>query len=122
MTVAVPLAMPAKTVMHLPALRVQVAPTVPTAVFDEVKLTAPEGVFEAVVVSVTVAVQVEVPPGAIELGVHETAVEVLSTVTLCVTVAPWMVSERGVPPASFTETHVLGGVATLFGLQPREVG
>ena len=79
-TVAVPAATPVNVVVQWPDDRVQLAPTVPTAVFEEVKLTVPVGVLEAVVVSVAVAVQVEVPPGATELGVHETVVDVLSLV------------------------------------------
>ena len=78
MTVAVPIATPVKVVAHFPEDRVQLAPTVPTAVSEDVKLTVPVGVFEAVVVSVTVAVQVEVALGAIVLGLQATTVEVLS--------------------------------------------
>lgn len=69
---------PAKETVHLPKDKVQLAPTVPTAVLDEVKLTLPPGVFAGVVVSVTVAVQVESPAGTIVLGLHATLVEVLS--------------------------------------------
>ncbi len=60
MTVAVPTATPVKVTEHLPADKVQLAPTVPTAVFDDVKLTEPVGVLAAFVVSATVAVQAEV--------------------------------------------------------------
>ena len=74
--------MPAATAVnvtvHEPDVKVQLAPTVPTAVFEDVKLTVPVGVLDAVVVSVTVTVQVEVPPGAIEPGLQETPVVVLS--------------------------------------------
>jgi hypothetical protein len=78
-TVAVPAATAVKLTEQLPvADRVQLAPTVPTAVLDETKLTVPDGVFAATVVSVTVAVQVEVEPTVIEAGLHATAVEVLS--------------------------------------------
>src|SRR5438552_16345407 len=80
-TVAVPAATPVKATEHLPEDRKQLAPTVPTAVSEEVKLTTPVGVFEAVVVSVTVAVQVETPVGTIEPGLQATLVEVLSLVT-----------------------------------------
>jgi len=38
------------------------------------------------------------------------------------TLAPWMFSERGVPNASATRTHVFGGEATLLAEQPGEVG
>ena len=58
--------------------RVQLAPTVPTVVSDEVKLTLPDGIFEAVVVSVTATEQDEVPVGTMEAGVQLTLVEVLS--------------------------------------------
>jgi len=80
-TVAVPAATPVKATEHLPEDRMQLAPTVPTAVLEEVKLKVPVGVFEAVVVSVTVAVQVETPVGTIEPGLQATLVEVLSLVT-----------------------------------------
>lgn len=43
-----------------------------------VKVTVPDGILEAVVVSVTVAVHDEVWPVLIELGLHDTLVEVLS--------------------------------------------
>jgi len=80
-TVAVPGATPAKVTGQLPDTRVQLAATVPTAVLEELKLTVPVGVFEAVVVSVMVAVQVETPVGTIEPGLQATLVEVLSLVT-----------------------------------------
>ena len=78
MTVAVPAATPVNVAVQCPDDSVQLIVTVPTAVFDEVKPTAPVGVLEAVVVSVTVAVHVDVPAGATEAELHETAVEVLS--------------------------------------------
>jgi len=56
--------------------KVQLAPTVPTAVLDETKLTMPVGVVGVVKVSVTVAVQVEVPPRLMEIGLQATAVDV----------------------------------------------
>jgi hypothetical protein len=79
-TVAVPEATPVKVTEQLPAVNIQLAPTVPTAVFDDVKLTEPVGVFAAFVVSITVAIQVVVPPTAIVVGgvPQTTAVEVLS--------------------------------------------
>jgi hypothetical protein len=77
-TVALPEATPVKVTEQLPAVNIQLAPTVPTAVFDDVKLTEPVGVFAAFVVSVTVAVQLEVPLAEIELGLQTTAVAVLS--------------------------------------------
>ena len=67
-----------KVTAQLPDVNKQLAPTVPTAVFDDVKLTVPVGVFAGVVVSVTVAVQVEVAPGTIVLGLQTTLVEVVS--------------------------------------------
>ena len=77
-TVAVPADTPVKATVQVPDTpRAQLAPTVPTAVFDDVKLTVPDGVFAALVVSVTVAVQVDVPPMLIGVA-HETAVDVLS--------------------------------------------
>ena len=79
---------------------VQVAPTVPTAVLDEVKLTLPVGMCEAVVVSATVAVHVEVPPGGIELGLQETVVDVLSfgAATVIVLEVPELVLWDESPP------------------------
>ncbi len=78
MTVAVPVATPVNVVVHLPDSRVQLGATVPTAMFDDVKLTEPVGLLEAVVVSVTVTAQVDVAVGRIVLGVQITAVDVLS--------------------------------------------
>ncbi len=78
MTVAVPVATPVNVTVHFPDTRVQLGATVPTAMSDDVKLTEPVGVLEAVVVSVTVAVQVEVAVGRIVPGVQVTAVDVLS--------------------------------------------
>jgi len=87
-TVAVPTATPVKVTVHLPDDKVQLAPTVPTDVFEDTKLTVPLGVFDADVVSVTVAVQAEVPVGAIVLGLQATAVDVSSLlVAVTVTVA-----------------------------------
>jgi hypothetical protein len=77
-TVAVPGAIPVKLTEQLPDTSVQLAPTVKTAVLDETKLTVPVGVFDGFVVSVTVAVQVDVPPMIIVAGLQATAVEVLS--------------------------------------------
>jgi hypothetical protein len=91
-TVAVPTATPVNVTVHLPDDKVQLAPTVPTEVFEDTKLTVPPGVFDAVVVSATVAVQVEIPVGTMLLGLHATAVEVLSLlVTVTVTVAAELV-------------------------------
>ncbi len=88
MTVAVPTATPVKATVHLPDDKMQLAPTVPTVVSDDVKLTVPVGVLDAVVVSVTVTVQVEVAPGRIVLGLHATLVDVVSLpVTVTVIVA-----------------------------------
>jgi hypothetical protein len=87
-TVAVPLATPVKVTVHLPVNSMQLAPTVPTAIFEETKFTVPVGVLDGVVVSVTVAVQVEVPAGTIVLGPQTTPVDVLSwPVAVTVTVA-----------------------------------
>jgi hypothetical protein len=80
-TVAVPTATLVKVTEQLAVVadKGQLAPTVPTAVFDGVKLTEPVGVLEAVVVSVTEAVQVEIPPGTIVLGLQATTVLVVSS-------------------------------------------
>ena len=69
-TVAVPAAIPMKSAVHLPADKVQLAATVPTSGFDDPKLTVPVGIFEAVVVSGMVAVQVDLPPDGTVLGLH----------------------------------------------------
>ncbi len=92
MTVAVPAATPVKitgTEQLAVVDKVQLAPTVPTAVFDDTKFTEPVGVLAAFVISVTVAVQLEVPPAAIVVGGPQvTLVAVLSlAVTVPVTVA-----------------------------------
>jgi hypothetical protein len=60
----------------------QLAPTVPKVISDETKVTLPIGILEAFVVSVTLALQVEFPPGTTVVGLQETVVEVLSFVTL----------------------------------------
>ena len=78
MTVAVPGATPVKTAVQLPDTRVQLAATVPTAVFDDVKLTVPVGVFPGVVVSLIVLVQMEVALGAIVAGLQATLLDVSS--------------------------------------------
>jgi hypothetical protein len=57
---------------------VQLVPIVPTVVSEDVKLTSPVGTFEAVVVSVTVTVHVEVLPTLIDAGAQVTLVEVSS--------------------------------------------
>ena len=80
---------PVNVTEQLPADRVQVLvlnepPVVPGV---RVKVTVPVGVFEAVVVSMTVATQVEVAPRATELGLQAMLVAVLSlpeTVTVIV--------------------------------------
>jgi hypothetical protein len=90
-TVAVPAATPVKVTEQLVGLtvpvRVQLAPTVPTAVLDETKLTVPGGAVGVVKVSVTVAVQLVVPPALIVVGgvPQTTAVDVgCVTMTLIV--------------------------------------
>ena len=85
MTVAVPVAVPVKVTEQLPDVRPQLAalrepPVVPA---DNVKVTVPVGVFDGVVMSETVAVQVDawlITTGLLQL----TAVDVLSF-TGCVT-------------------------------------
>ncbi len=72
-----------ETVVDVPeGDNVQIAPTVPTAVLDDVKLTEPLGAAVAaggLVVSVTVAVQLVAPPGTIVMGGPQaTTVTVLS--------------------------------------------
>lgn len=90
-TVAEPGETPVKDTLQLPLTRGQLAPTVPTELAEDVKVTVPVGVFAALVVSVTVAVQVEVPPMLMLAGAHETEVDVLSSgagVTLIVPEVP----------------------------------
>ena len=86
-TVAVPADTPVKTAVQLPDTKVQLAATVPIALFDDTKFTVPVGVFAGIVVSVTTAVQVEVPPMLMLLGLQATAVDVLSSGTWLVKVA-----------------------------------
>jgi hypothetical protein len=77
-TVAVPGATPVKIATQLPPDKAQLAATVPTAVFEDTKFTLPVGVLAGVVVSATVAVQVEVPPMLIEARLQTTVVVVAS--------------------------------------------
>jgi hypothetical protein len=79
--VAVPAATPVNFAVHMPDESVQLAATVPAAVFEDVKVTVPVGMLEGVVVSVTVAVHVEAPVGMIVAGVHTITVDVVSNVT-----------------------------------------
>lgn len=65
--------------LQLPPTSEQLAAAVPTAVFDEVKLTVPDGILAEVVVSETVAVHDEVAPIAMLAGAHDTDVDVLSS-------------------------------------------
>ena len=87
--VAVPVATLVKSAVHLPADSEQLADTVPTPGFDDAKLTVPVGTFEAVVVSGTDAVQLEVPPMAIVLGLHAILEDVLSFAPVGVGLVPW---------------------------------
>src|SRR5438093_10150181 len=64
---------------HVVSSRVQLVSAVPVVVLYNVKLTVPDGVFAGVVVSETVAVQVDVPPMLIDAGAQTTVVEVLSS-------------------------------------------
>ncbi len=82
MTVALPGATPVKLTEQLPTVRAQLAPTVPTAVFDETKVTVPVAVLAAFVRSVTVAVQVDAAPMLMLAGVQATAVDVVSLATV----------------------------------------
>jgi hypothetical protein len=61
----------------LDEFNVQLAPTVPTPVLDDVKLTVPVGTFPALVVSTTVTAQKLVVLAVKEAG-QTTLVEVLS--------------------------------------------
>jgi hypothetical protein len=90
-TPKVPGATPVAEAVQLPDDRVQLIPTVPIVVLVERKLTDPDGVFDGLVVSATVTVQVEVLPILIEVGLQTTLVEVLSGaagVTVIVPEAP----------------------------------
>lgn len=84
MIVKVPAPTPVAVTVQLPEVRLQLLLTVPTRVLDEVKVTEPVGTLDGFVVSATVVVHVDVPPGAIVVGAHETVVEVLSL--------PWAVT------------------------------
>jgi len=89
---AVPGATPVNVTVHAPALKVHEAPTVPTGVFDEVKLTLPPGTFEGVVVSLTVTAHAEVPVRMIVVGLQAMLIEALSlVVAVTVTVAEALV-------------------------------
>ncbi len=92
MTVAVPGATPVKAAVQLPPDKMQLAATVPTAVFEDTKVTLPVGVREAVVVSVTVAVHVEVPPMLMEARLQLTAVDVPSATTVIMLDVPELVA------------------------------
>ena len=87
-TVAEPGATPVKAAVQLPPDKMQLAATVPTAVFEDTKFTLPVAVREAVVVSVTIAVHEEVPPMLIETGAQLTAVDVLSFTTVILLEVP----------------------------------
>ncbi len=76
--VAVPVVMPVKSAVHEPADSVQLAATAPTLGSDDVKLTTPVGVFEAVVVSGTAALQIDFSPEAMVPGLHAILEDVLS--------------------------------------------
>ena len=65
----------------------QAEPTVPTVASDEVKLTTPDGLLDAEVVSETVTVQEPVRPTVTEAE-QETAVEVESLITVIVLEVP----------------------------------
>ena len=98
MIVAVPATTAVNVTEHVPDVNVQLAPTVPTAVLDEVKLTLPPGTLCAFVVSATATAHVEVAPGLIMLGLHVTLVEVLSFADfVTVTVAAELVLVLCVP-------------------------
>jgi len=87
-TVKEPDATPVTVAVQLPPDNAQLAPTVPTAVSDEERLTLPDGVFAGFVVSATVRVQEPVRPTVTEAE-HDTTVVVSSFVggvTVTVTV------------------------------------
>jgi len=92
LTVAEPGATPVKVTVQVPVPpSVQLAATVPTAVFDDVNVTVPLGVMAVPTsVSVTVAVQVEPPPMLMLDGAQETPVDVdrLFTVIVFEVVGP----------------------------------
>jgi len=76
-----PGARPVKVTEQLPETKLQLAPTVPAAGFDAVKLTVPVGVLEVEFRSVTVAVHVDVWPTRMMLGAQTTPVDVVSFTT-----------------------------------------
>lgn len=87
-TVADPGATPVNETVQLPPIRVQLASTVPTLVLEEMKLTVPDGMFAEVVVSETVAVQVETAPMLIVAGTQDTDTEVLSNTAVLTVIVP----------------------------------
>ena len=106
-TVVVPGATAVKAAPQLPDARVQLATTVPTAVFDETKFTLPVGIFAAVVVSVTVAVHVEGLPMLTLAGAQATVVDVLSFAT---TATPAVAKAFGsVTPLTGAPTNAFSG-------------
>ena len=95
-----PAATPVSVTEQVPATNAQLAPTVPTRVFVEARLSIPPGILPAVVVSATVTTHVDVPVGTIIAGLQTILSEVLSlevTVTRTVVVAAEVVAPDGLP-------------------------
>lgn len=119
---AVPAETPVKVTEQLPVRdRVQGAPTVPTAVADETKVTVPLGILVGTVASVTVAVHVEVPGRVNELGVQRTVVTVLSAFEKKATSARLSGVGPVVPPLVMV-MHVLAKLVPLHMAVPVAVG
>jgi len=86
-TVKLPEATPVIVTVQLPPDNVQLAPTVPTVVSDEDRLTEPDGVLAGFVVSATVTVQEPEEPTVNEAA-QDTTVEVSSFTTVIVPEVP----------------------------------
>lgn len=82
-----PAATPVIMTVQLPVVRVQLVPTVPIVVSDDVKVTLPDGTFAAFVVSVTDTEQEPVRPTVTDAE-QETLVDVSSFTTVIVPEVP----------------------------------
>jgi hypothetical protein len=100
LTVAEPAATQVKVTVHVPVPpNVQLAATVPTAVFDDVNVTVPLGVMAVpTLVSVTVAVHVDAPPMLMLDGAQETLVDVDRLFTVIVFDVPMLLLWVESPP------------------------
>lgn len=80
-TVKLPAVTPVMVIVQVPPVKVQLASTVPIAVLDDENVTLPVGVFDGLVMSVTVTEHEPVRP-AVTDAAHDTTVEVSSLTTV----------------------------------------